>query len=201
MKISKHHIGHEEMEQEFQIIELSKQDISNFKPLYDKYYDEIKTSVENILYVNYNIKNSELTKDITSSVFENAILKLSQYKAVSGTPFKSWLYRIMQNEITNYIRKIVTRGEHHKLIQDYYPKYDEINIDRVYPTQEFKLNYLKQYIPRLKVKEQMLIHYRFYEGYSYKQISEITGLTQSNLRTSMVRLLKKIQNYIKNKGA
>lgn len=198
MKLPKyHHIDTQEMEQEFQIIELSKQDISNFRVLYDKYYDEIKNSIENTLYVNYNIKNNELTKDLTSAVFETAMLKLSKYKAVSGIPFKSWLYRIMQNEIAGYIRKAVTHNEHNKMIENYFPKYDEINTDKAYSSlQEVKLNYLRHYIPRLNMKEQLLIHYRFYEGYSYKQISEITGLKQNNLRTSMVRLLKKIQKYI-----
>ncbi len=201
MQNYKYHISSKEMEQEFRIIELSKKDISNFKPLYDKYYNEIKKSVENTLYINYGIKNDELSKDITSSVFENALLKLSQYKSINGTPFKSWLYRIMQNEIATYIRKVSIRDGHNKLIEQYFPKYDEINTDKLYSLDEMKISYLKQYIPRLRDHDQLLIHYRFFQGYSYKQISEIMGLTQNNLRTRMTRILKKIQSYIKTKVA
>lgn len=197
--ISKHHISKEEMEEEYRIIERAKEDIAFFEPLYNKYYKEIKGCVENTLYVNYGIKNEELTKDITASVFENAMLKLSQYKYIRGTPFKSWLYRIMQNEIMGYIRKSAMREKHQKQLQQINPQYDEIAwMNNFNSSQDWKLNYLKKYIPRLNKNDQLLIQYRFFNEYSYKEISKMTGDTENSLRTRMSRILKKIQNYIQS---
>ncbi|MCX7729184.1 MAG: sigma-70 family RNA polymerase sigma factor [Bacteroidia bacterium] len=200
--ISKHHISDTEMAEEFNIIERAKTDIDEFKPLYHKYYNEIKKSVENTLFVNYAIKNEELTKDITASVFESALTKLHQYKIINGIPFKSWLYRIMQNEIASYIRKSATREKHEKFVGQLIPKYDEIHTSySMSPTEDAKLNHLKKYLPKLRQNDQLLLQYRFFNDYSYKEISKIMGLSENNLRTRMTRLLKKIQNYIENKSA
>ncbi|GIV28424.1 MAG: hypothetical protein KatS3mg027_2238 [Bacteroidia bacterium] len=200
--ISKHHINDQEMEQEFQIIEQAKKDIDAFKPLYNKYYNEIRISVENTLFARYNIKNDSLTKDITASVFECALRKLHQYQTIKGTPFKSWLYRIMQNEITSYIRKNTIRDKHEKYVEQFYPQYDEINVfSSSNPSFDAKINFLKKFIPTLRTNDQLLIQYRFFNDYSYKQISQIMGLSENSLRTRMTRLLKKIQNYIEKKGA
>lgn len=196
---SKHHVNNKEMEQEFQIIERAKHDIDAFEPLYNKYYNEIKKCVENTLFVHYTIKNEEVTKDITSTVFATAIIKLHQYKTIHGIPFKSWLYRIMQNEIAGYIRKVAVREKHEKNIEQCIPKYDEIALG--HNTDEPKLNYLKKCIPNLASNEQLLIQYRFFDNYSYKEISKIMGLSENSLRTRMTRLLKKIQTFIEKKGA
>ncbi len=200
--ISKHHLTVQEIEHEFQIIEQARKDIDAFKPLYNKYYNEIRTSVENTLFAKYNIKNEALTKDLTASVFECALSKLHQYQPVKGTPFKSWLYRIMQNEITSYIRKNTIRDKHEKFIEQTLPKYDEITIFNTPSSHlETKLKFLKKYIPTLANNDQLLIQYRFFNDYSYKQIAQIMGLSENSLRTRMTRLLKKIQNYIETKGA
>lgn len=200
--ISRHHLNPNEIEEEFRIIELAKRDIDAFKPLYNKYYNEIKLCVENTLYARYNIKNEELCKDITASVFENALSKLHQYQTIHGTPFKSWLYRIMQNEINGYVRKTAIREKHQKNIEQYIPKYDEISVfTSSSSAQDVKLNYLKKYIPTLASTDQLLIQYRFFNDYSYKQIAQLMGLSENSLRTRMTRLLKKIQSYIENKGA
>lgn len=197
--VSKHHIDNYEMDEEFRIIERAKQDIDEFKPLYNKYYAEIKKSIENTLYVNYGIKNEELTKDLTGSVFECAITKLHQYKSINGIPFKSWLYRIMQNEITGYIRKVAIREKHEKIVERHIPTYDEISIN--YSNDEPEISFLKKYIPKLADNDKLLIQYRFFNDYTYKEISKITGLSENSLRTRMTRLLKKIQHYIENKSA
>lgn len=200
--LSKHHVNIQEMEQEFQIIECAKKDIDAFKPLYNKYYSEIKASVENTLYAKYAIKNEDLTKDITASIFESALRNIHKYNVVKGTPFKSWLYRIMQNEIAEYIRNLTIREKHFKNIEYNLPKYDEIaSLNTLSSSQERKLNYLMKYLHKLEIQDQQLIHYRFFQDYSYKQIAQIMGLTENSLRTRMTRLLKKIQAYVENKGA
>jgi RNA polymerase sigma-70 factor (ECF subfamily) len=200
--ISKYHVNNQEMENEFLIVEMAKKDIDAFKPLYNKYYNEIKSSVENTLYANYAIKNEELTKDITASVFENALRNIHNFKTISGIPFKSWLYKIMKNEITGYIRKVAIREKHERFIEQHIPKYDELNVYNSFQSiHEVKINFLKKYIPRLNADDQMLLKYRFYDEYSYKQISQIMGLSENSLRTRMTRLLKKIQSYIESKGA
>ncbi len=199
--ISKHHLSTLEIEEEFRIIEKSKEDIDAFKPLYHKYYNEIKRSVENTLYAHYAIKDEELTKDITASVFENALVKLHQYRALSGIPFKSWLYRIMQNEIAEYIRKTITKEKHERYIAQHSPKYDEIQSTSSFASEDVRISYLKKYLPRLGETEQMLLQYRFINDFSYKEISKRMGMSENSLRTRMTRLLKKIQSYIEQKGA
>ncbi|HWY97869.1 MAG TPA: sigma-70 family RNA polymerase sigma factor, partial [Bacteroidia bacterium] len=95
---SKYHISSEEMLSEQKEIEAAKADPARFEVLYNKYYEPI------LQFVYKRVEGKEAAFDITSQVFLNAMLKLSQFKFM-GTPFSSWLYRIALNEINMLYRK------------------------------------------------------------------------------------------------
>ncbi len=199
--LSKHHLADTELKEEFLLVESAKKDVSNFKPLYDKYFSIIKECVANTLYTRYTIRNEELIKDLTSSVFEKALSNLGKFNS-KGVPFKSWLYKIMQNEINDYIRRNTIVEKHQIRIEQTLQRYDEIALlEVVHHAEEKHIGYLRQYIPRLNDVEQQLIQYRFFCDYSYKQISQLMGMRENNLRTRMNRVLKKIQVYIEAKAS
>jgi len=180
---SKYHIGPEEMLSEQREIEAAKADPARFEVLYNRYYEPI------LQFVYKRVEGKEAAFDITSQVFLNAMLKLSQFKFV-GSPFSSWLYRIALNEINTMYRKDkVQRSikvEEHELksvIQEINPDDD---IDEQYKKVEEALNDFEE-------EEVQLIELRFFEKRAFKEIGDILNMTENNAKVKLYRLLDKLK--------
>lgn len=81
-----------------QLITKAKQDISNFKALYQKYVSDIYRYCYYRLY-----KNQDIAEDITSETFVKAIEKFDTYE-YANKPFVVWLYAIAHNLIVDHYR-------------------------------------------------------------------------------------------------
>jgi RNA polymerase sigma-70 factor (ECF subfamily) len=180
---SKYHIGPEEMLSEQREIEAAKADPARFEVLYNRYYEPI------LQFVYKRVEGKEAAFDITSQVFLNAMLKLSQFKFV-GSPFSSWLYRIALNEINTMYRKDkVQRSikvEEHELksvIQEINPDDD---IDEQYKKVEEALNDFEE-------EDVQLIELRFFEKRAFKEIGDILNMTENNAKVKLYRLLDKLK--------
>ncbi|HTA81584.1 MAG TPA: sigma-70 family RNA polymerase sigma factor [Bacteroidia bacterium] len=180
---SKYHIGPEEMLSEQREIEAAKADPARFEVLYNRYYEPI------LQFVYKRVEGKEAAFDITSQVFLNAMLKLSQFKFM-GSPFSSWLYRIALNEINTMYRKDkVQRSikvEEHELksvIQEINPDDD---IDEQYKKVEEALNDFEE-------EDIQLIELRFFEKRAFKEIGDILNMTENNAKVKLYRLLDKLK--------
>jgi RNA polymerase sigma-70 factor (ECF subfamily) len=180
---SKYHIGPEEMLSEQREIEAAKADPARFEVLYNRYYEPI------LQFVYKRVEGKEAAFDITSQVFLNAMLKLSQFKFM-GSPFSSWLYRIALNEINTMYRKDkVQRSikvEEHELksvIQEINPDDD---IDEQYKKVEEVLNEFEE-------EDVQLIELRFFEKRAFKEIGDILNMTENNAKVKLYRLLDKLK--------
>jgi RNA polymerase sigma-70 factor (ECF subfamily) len=82
-----------------QLIQAAKADMSNFKLLYEKY-------VKAVYRYSYNRlgRKKELAEDIASETFVKAIEKFDNY-SYQGKPFVVWLYTIAHNLIVDHYRK------------------------------------------------------------------------------------------------
>ena len=58
---------------------------------------------------------------------------------------------------------------------------------------------LRGAIMRLREEEQYLIRAFYYENRSIKDIEEITGLSESNIKTKLHRIKKRLKDYITSK--
>ena len=164
-------------------IEAAKADPARFEVLYNRYYEPI------LQFVYKRVEGKEAAFDITSQVFLNAMLKLSQFKFM-GSPFSSWLYRIALNEINTMYRKDkVQRSikvEEHELksvIQEINPDDD---IDEQYKKVEEVLNDFEE-------EDVQLIELRFFEKRAFKEIGDIMNMTENNAKVKLYRLLDKLK--------
>ncbi len=76
--------------QEQVIVQEAKKDLSAFKILYKEYFPRIYA------YVLHMVGNVEITQDIVSQTFENAIKNIDKYE-YKGYSFGAWLYAIARN--------------------------------------------------------------------------------------------------------
>ena len=58
---------------------------------------------------------------------------------------------------------------------------------------------LRGAIKRLKEEEKYLIKAFYYENRSVKEIEEVTGLSESNIKTKLHRIKRKLKDYITDK--
>ncbi len=179
-----------EMDAEWEIIKAAKGNPSGFRPLYEKYYKPIFRFVMN------RTQDEDLTADITSVVFMKAMKKLNGYE-YRGVPFSAWLYRIASNEVTQHFRKL---GKNRVVsIQDYHVS--EL-LDQNYNEERYedKKRMMVEMLQDLKEGDLQILELRFFEQKSFKKIAEILGITESNAKVKVYRIVERMKKKVKQSG-
>jgi RNA polymerase sigma-70 factor (ECF subfamily) len=183
---SKYHHNNEQLEAELKLIQQVKQDSSNFKGLYNKYYEQI------FRFVFQRLNDREQTFDITSQVFLNALTNIHRYE-YRGVPFGSWLYKIALNEVSKcftkqfYLRTINIDSE---VLNELLDESEDDLLDA-------NLLTLKGEISRLSKNDLQLIEMRFFDQLSFKEIANITEMTEGNCKVKVYRIIDKIKKNLK----
>ena len=133
-----------------------------------------------------NMRDEDEARDIVQDTFEKVWLKSSE---VSFEKSKSYLfttaYRLMLERIKR--KKRVTSID------------SSLRIVAVNSTPEFDLKkVLNEAVERLPEDQRAVILLRDYEGYSYQEIGEITGLNESQVKVYIFRARLSLKNYIVN---
>ena len=100
---------------------------------------------------------------------------------------KSWLFTTAYHAMIDIIRK------EKRLI----PLEPDIEREMIWEPQYSDLNeILHQALERLPEQQRTSVLLRDYEGYSYKEISEITGQTEASVKINIYRARIALKNYI-----
>ncbi len=179
---SSYHQTAEQINEESKVIELSKKDPNQFKPIYDKYFGQI------MQYIYNRIDDKSMAADIAQQVFLKALNNLSKYES-RGLPFGSWLYRIASNELNMVFRKnakLMTINLSDGIVATLREEMaDENLLD--------KLSQLKKIIKKLRESDYRLIELRFFEERPFKEIGEILEITENNAKVKTYRALDKLK--------
>lgn len=135
-------------------------------------------------FIRADLKDKDRANDIVQDSYE----KLWRHVAeIEYSVVKSWLFSTAYHTMIDIIRKekrMTTLEE-----------YNEANL--VYESQYSDLNeILHAAIERLPDHHKDLILLRDYEGYSYKEISEITGQTEAQVKINIYRGRLALKSYI-----
>ncbi len=177
------------IEAEWVEIQAAQDDPALFRPLYDRYFESI------FRFIYRRTADEALTSDICSRVFLKALQKIRGY-TFQGVPFSSWLYRLASNEVAQYYRqqkkqRVISIDDAH------------INsiIDQEDPEdQSFLIQRMIEALKQLKEKDLILIELRFFEERPFKEIAEITEITESNAKMKTYRALEKLKKLMSNDG-
>ncbi len=182
----KKEVGEKSKEEEIFLIEEAKQSPEAFRPLYDKYYEQV------FRFIYKKIEEEEVAADLTSAVFLKALLSVKSYRH-QGFSFGAWLYKIALNEMLLYFREN-KRQRNVMLAPDF--------LNSLEPSGEeekgIMLNKLSNAIQELNEYEIQLIELKFWEKKSYKEIAFLMELSLSNVKVKMHRLYRKLETKIKN---
>lgn len=174
-------------------------DISNKKKFNQKDFTDIYSTYNNRIFefLLKRVSSKEIAEDLTSEIFEKIYKTINDFQW-QGVTLSAWLFRIARNHLIDYYRK------NNKFKND--TSLDEIidivvsnntPIEKEIEENENEVNLFKS-ISDLEQEDQYLIYYKFYEEMSNRQISELTGISETNIGTKLHRIRKKLaKNIIK----
>jgi RNA polymerase sigma factor (sigma-70 family) len=135
------------------------------------------------------VKNRENAKDITQESFLKVLENIDRFR--NDSKFSTWLYRIVYNQSIGYIKK--TDRLHsidHEPVNN--PEYTE-NIEN----KDDDFQRLYKAIDLLEDNEKNIIMLFYLAEKSVKEISQITNLSNSNIKVILHRSRKKLQEKMR----
>jgi RNA polymerase sigma factor (sigma-70 family) len=131
-----------------------------------------------------NIKDEEKAKDIIQDTYEKLWTKISN---VSYQKVKSYLFTAAYHTMIDTIRK-------EKRLEDF----EKVNADMYSHTRQYTglSEMLEEAVNKLPHDQRSVILLRDYEGYSYEEIADITGLNESQVKVYIYRGRMFLKKYI-----
>lgn len=136
------------------------------------------------------VRNREDAEEVTQDAFLKIYQSLATFKG--DAKFKTWLYRIVYNTAISKTRKKTFEWSP---LDDYTTDNfteDEIreNVDKLNDDEQIEL--MNKVINRLPEEESLLLTLFYKNDNSIEEITEITGLSTSNVKVKLHRLRKKL---------
>ena len=131
-----------------------------------------------------NLGHKEDAKDVVQGAFEKLWINRL---GVENERCKSYLFTIAYNQMIDHIRK-------NKRIS-YKEEFNEKDKGTVSPKHDTK-RILNEALAKLNEKQRSLVLLKDYEGYSYEEIGQITGLNESQVKVYLHRARLQLREYI-----
>jgi RNA polymerase sigma factor (sigma-70 family) len=151
----------------------------------EEYNRAVDTYADNLYrFVLKNLKDEHMSGDIVQETYEKLWVKL---EGVSFLKVKTYLFTTAYHTMIDYIRKekrysgVDTAGLLEPSHMDHYSDLGEV---------------LERAVANLPEDQKSVVMLRDYEGYSYHEISEITGLSESQVKVYIYRARIYLKNYI-----
>ncbi|MBX7094800.1 MAG: RNA polymerase sigma factor [Flavobacteriales bacterium] len=131
-----------------------------------------------------NLRDDDKAKDIVQETFMRLWTKVED---VSFEKVKSYLFTSCYHAIVDLSRREKKQGE-----------YNETTVRRMGHNEQYSdlKEILNEALTRLPEIQRSVIMLRDYEGYSYEEIGEITGLNESQVKVYIFRARKFLKDYI-----
>ena len=150
-----------------------------------EYNDCVKMYADNVYrFILKNLRHEEDSRDVVQSSFEK--LWINREK-VDNERSKSYLFTVAYHQMIDLIRK----NKKVSLVEDF----TFVNKTTSEPQQQLK-KILNDALNRLNETQRSLVLLKDYEGYSYEEISEITSLSQSQVKVYLHRARIQLKNYL-----
>jgi RNA polymerase sigma factor (sigma-70 family) len=166
-----------------------KQDQKAFSILFDLYWDVVYTSQLK------TTQDENVAGEIALLTFSKAFDRIAQYDDTYA--FSTWILTIGKNLSIDQMRKKQRNQEQWKEIEEL-----ETEISDAHPSPEERLiasqnlDHLLQCIQKIKEEYRQLLHLRFFEGYSYKALSEELQQPINTIKVKLMRAKKILSEQI-----
>lgn len=136
------------------------------------------------------VRDPEEARDISQNVFLKAFEALPRFMMASS--FKTWLYKIAVNAVTDHVRKRKPNVEPEALERLVDPARSAS--DRL---EELRcLELLRQAVERLPEKQRATLQLRIYEDMDYNEIARVLGGTAGGARGNFFQAVKTLRKAL-----
>lgn len=152
--------------------------IKDYNNAVDEYSDNVYR------FILKNLKNQERSKDIVQDTFEKLWVNI---KNVNAQKVKSYIFTTAYHTMIDVIRKEKRQTDFEHVREERYShskQYSDLN------------EVLNDALSRLNETQRSVILLRDYEGYSYQEVGEITGLSESQVKVYIFRARVALKEYI-----
>lgn len=160
--------------------------------LIKKIYEEYKQDV--FIYLVSLTNDTSISEDLVSETFLSAIKSIHKFKGESS--IKTWLFSIARNKWYEYLRKEKFTTLLDDLVYHYIVSESDLEEKAIHKDISNKIVYL---LHQESVRTKDIVLMRI-EGYSYLEISQKHGITESSARVIDYRAKKKIKNILIKEG-
>ncbi len=131
-----------------------------------------------------NTRDTELARDLVQEAFAKMWLKVDE---ISAEKAKSYLFSTGYHTMIDQLRRDKKKGN-----------FDEVDATKLSHDRHYSdLNeILHEALNTLPERQRTVVLLRDYEGYSYKEIGEITDMSESQVKVYIFRARKSLKNYI-----
>ena len=148
-------------------------------------------------YIYFIIRNREMAEDVFQETFIKAITTIKQGRYTENGKFRAWIMRIAHNLVIDYFRQersenTVSNDETEIDLLNNANLCDETIEDRLVYGQI--LEDVKKLVLYLPQSQKEVLEMRYYQGLSFKEISEQTGIS---INTALGRMRYAILNIRK----
>ena len=165
-------------------------EIACFAPLLERYSKQVFSLVVRI------VGNKEDAEELAQDVFVKAYSSLSSFRGECS--FSTWIYRIAYNIAISATRKkskdFVPVDEN--FVTSIVDEDDEMTFENS-DFDSMRFVYLSHAMDKLMPDERAMITLFYKEGKLISEIAVITGLTETNVKTKIFRIRKKLFVLIK----
>jgi len=149
---------------------------------YNRSVEEFSDSVYR--FIRGNLKDEERADDIVQDTWEKLWRNVAE---IEYPVVKSWLFTTAYRTMVDIIRKekrmtSLEDADYHNFISE--KQYSDLN------------EILHRALERLPENQKSLVLLRDYEGYSYREIGEITGMTEAQVKINIYRGRLALRNFI-----
>jgi RNA polymerase sigma-70 factor (ECF subfamily) len=151
---------------------------SEYNSCVDRYADNVYR------FILKNIRDQDKARDIVQDTFEKLWLKVEDIEAAKA---KSYLFTSAYHTMIDAIRREKFRGDFDQVREEDHTAYNSFSDIR---------SVLSEALSKLTEVQRSVILLRDYEGYSYGEIGEITGLSESQVKVYIYRARVFLKQYI-----
>jgi RNA polymerase sigma factor (sigma-70 family) len=150
-----------------------------------EYNECVNLHADNVFrFIVKNLGHEEDARDVVQSAFEKLWINREQ---VDNEKCKSYLFTVAYHQMIDHIRK----AKRTTLKEEFSAELKVVNR----PANNMK-KVLEEALARLNETQRSLVLLKDYEGYSYDEISRITGLNESQVKVYLHRARLQLKNYL-----
>jgi len=151
-----------------------------------EYNNCVEQFADNVFrFILKNIKDKEKAKDIVQDTFEKMWVKRH---SITNTKAKSYLFTAAHRTMIDLIRREKRKGDFEEVKQE--------SLSHTSGQYSGLQEVLHEALDNLPAAQRSVVLLRDYEGYSYKEIAQVTDLNEAQVKVYIYRARKFLKNYI-----